>query len=279
MFSRINRNPASRAASPRADWRRGLACIAAVLCVAWAALVVRGAEPGVKTSIAETPAAPTRATTSDRAPGAAVPAKIYRYARRLVERYDRNGDGKLQKDEWRRMQGQPAHADADGDQVISLDELAQWIFAYGAQRRLRLAYPVMGWPESAATSVTSDNASGDKEVKPETSAPSASPEGAAPPGDAGPASGQADSKAARPEARFHVPAKRFPAGLPAWFLQRDADGDGQLTLSEFAPNATAADQQEFARYDLNGDGVITPQEYLKATKASKPAKQPKGVGP
>jgi hypothetical protein len=74
---------------------------------------------------------------------------------------------------------------------------------------------------------------------------------------------------ARRDAKFHLSAKRLPPGLPDWFLRRDLDGDGQLILSEFAPQATAAERREFARYDLNSDGVVTPQEYLKATRGTK----------
>ena len=94
----------------------------------------------------------------------------------------------------------------------------------------------------------------------------------APPPTAGVADNPTPTEAAPRETRFHLSPKRLPAGLPDWFRTRDLDGDGQLTLSEFAPHATAAQQQEFVRYDLNGDGVLTPQEYLKATRPAKSAK-------
>ena len=75
----------------------------------------------------------------------------------------------------------------------------------------------------------------------------------------------------RRQAKFSVRRKRLPAGLPAWFLARDEDGDGQLTLSEFAPKPTPADLREFRRYDLNGDGLITAEECLRAIKSMKPS--------
>ncbi|MFC1597623.1 hypothetical protein ACFL5Q_06780, partial [Planctomycetota bacterium] len=54
-----------------------------------------------------------------------------------------------------------------------------------------------------------------------------------------------------------------------WFLIRDADGDGQVTVAEYAPDASASSIREFARYDRNGDGVLTPQECLRGTNAGK----------
>ena len=58
--------------------------------------------------------------------------------------------------------------------------------------------------------------------------------------------------------------------MPEWFTRRDTNGDGQLSLSEFAPNPTQADLEEFARYDRNGDGFITAQECLDALRPAKP---------
>ena len=73
----------------------------------------------------------------------------------------------------------------------------------------------------------------------------------------------------RSPSEFFVPRDRLPKGLPSWFLIRDADGDGQVTLAEYAPDVSASSIREFARYDGNGDGVLTPQEYLRGTNAAK----------
>ncbi|MCL6505314.1 MAG: hypothetical protein K6T86_21780 [Pirellulales bacterium] len=40
----------------------------------------------------------------------------------------------------------------------------------------------------------------------------------------------------------------------------DANGDGQIAMSEFATTWTDAKVEEFMRYDLNGDGIITAAE-------------------
>jgi hypothetical protein len=68
--------------------------------------------------------------------------------------------------------------------------------------------------------------------------------------------------------RFLRPNERLPKGLPDWFRTKDANGDGQISMAEFAAEWTPAAEAEFLRYDLNGDGFITPDECLKAEKNS-----------
>jgi Ca2+-binding EF-hand superfamily protein len=71
--------------------------------------------------------------------------------------------------------------------------------------------------------------------------------------------------------RFLTPHERLPKGLPDWFLQKDVDGDGQISMAEFASQWTPAAAAEFDRYDLNHDGIITAAECLKVEKQrSKP---------
>jgi hypothetical protein len=64
--------------------------------------------------------------------------------------------------------------------------------------------------------------------------------------------------------KFYVSPATLPSNLPDWFKQLDANGDGQLTLSEYARDGSAAQRQQFKRYDLNGDGVLTPEEATNA---------------
>jgi hypothetical protein len=87
-----------------------------------------------------------------------------------------------------------------------------------------------------------------------------------------PSAAAAVSRPAASGQRFFVAPARLPQGVPAWFAARDLDGDGQLTLSEFAPHPVQADIDEFNRYDLNHDGVITIDEVLRVgTPAAKAA--------
>jgi hypothetical protein len=53
----------------------------------------------------------------------------------------------------------------------------------------------------------------------------------------------------------------MPAGLPSWFMELDTDGDGQVAPYEWRKAGKSMD--EFANWDLNGDGFITPDEALK----------------
>jgi hypothetical protein len=63
--------------------------------------------------------------------------------------------------------------------------------------------------------------------------------------------------------RFLTPQERLPKGLPEWFREKDTNGDGQVDMAEYAGQWTPALVEEFTRYDLNRDGVITAAECLK----------------
>ncbi len=81
------------------------------------------------------------------------------------------------------------------------------------------------------------------------------------------ASSPADTKPTpRKPSRFLTAHERLPKGLPDWFLEKDVDGDGQITMAEFTTNWTPDKVAEFARYDLNHDGIITAAECLKVEK-------------
>ncbi|MGQ9762255.1 MAG: hypothetical protein ACUVQH_10135 [Thermogutta sp.] len=58
---------------------------------------------------------------------------------------------------------------------------------------------------------------------------------------------------------------RLPSGLPSWFKEKDRDRDGQVLMAEFTDKWTEDKLREFQKHDLNGDGIITPAECLKAS--------------
>jgi len=62
--------------------------------------------------------------------------------------------------------------------------------------------------------------------------------------------------------RFRSVAERYP-DLPARFFQMDRNGDGQIEMSEFSTTWSEETVRQFQKYDLNGDGIITPEEWLK----------------
>ncbi len=160
------------------------------------------------------------------------------------------------------MRGDPRRADFNLDGQINGEELAKHVADYGRQRRISLARH--SWGNIA-------------ELPPllQPSTPRDGPSAAVRrPTDESQADGAADTQRAAAETQSSAPptrrdrrfAARLPKGLPDWFVQRDADGDGQLTTDEFAPEGTKSQHDQFAAYDANSDGVVTAKEYLRAAK-------------
>ena len=70
--------------------------------------------------------------------------------------------------------------------------------------------------------------------------------------------------AERKSYRRKPPIERLPEGIPDWFARDDADGDGQIAMSEFSVSWTDGVLAEYNQFDLNRDGLITPSECLAA---------------
>jgi len=62
-------------------------------------------------------------------------------------------------------------------------------------------------------------------------------------------------------------AGKLPKDLPPWWAELDTDQDGQIGLYEWRLGGKAL--EEFAEMDLNGDGLLTAEEYLKYAKLAK----------
>lgn len=176
-----------------------------------------------------------------RAAGAVSP-KLLRYAERTVRKHDSNHNGQLDADEWAALQGQPAAVDTNGDGRITVEEFAQHAADFGAGRAIRL---------SSAMQQPGEN-------PPSTDQPQA-------------AAGSAVTGAAADPRRSLKYFASLPAGLGPWFIEHDADGDGQLTLAEYSPKLLRSELDDFARLDSNRDGVLTAKEYLRAGKEASAA--------
>jgi Ca2+-binding EF-hand superfamily protein len=162
-----------------------------------------------------------------------VTAKLMRYCERIIQRHDADGDGRLNAQEWSSMQGKPAAADADGDGQLTVDEFAKYAAGYGAGRRIRL---------STRPDATAESDAGAAAPATETKNDAAMP-------------------VRRRDTRYFAP---LTSGLPGWFVERDLDGDAQLTLSEYSPRLRTTEVAEFKRFDANGDGLLTATELTRA---------------
>lgn len=152
---------------------------------------------------------------------------IRQHAKSLLNQYDANKNGQLERDEWQNMHRKHWAADRNRNGVITLEELTDHLSQLNRPR--------------------GGNAGrGDRRPR---FAP-ARPGG-------GPSSYQSTY-------RFRTPTERLPEGLPDWFARKDANGDGQVAMAEYASFWNRAKVREFCRQDANHDGIITAAECLEA---------------
>jgi Ca2+-binding EF-hand superfamily protein len=171
-------------------------------------------------------------------------ARLEEYARGLIRRYDHNENGVLEEKEYGEMSSFHRGADANGDRVITREELADRLANYG---------------NSSSSPGREDS---DRDHSPNDST------GGRPYRSAG----------TSPAYRARSLAERLPQGLPEWFIRNDTNGDGQIAMAEYAVTWTDEKLEEFIQQDANGDGLITPRECLSerpAGKDSPPAERPR----
>lgn len=174
-------------------------------------------------------------------------AKVAEYAKGLLTQYDANKDGLLQKDEWSKMKSDHQAADTNKDGIITTEELAVKLASFGS---------------SSSSS---------------SSAGSSQPQGGNSYGRGrGGWGGGRDSTArssekgdSRKSYRVPTATERLPKGLPDWFARNDVDADGQVAMAEYMTELTDSKAAEFLKFDLDGDGIITPEECLEVEGKAK----------
>jgi hypothetical protein len=170
-------------------------------------------------------------------------ARVQKYASSLLAQYDKNKNGVLEPDEWKEMKGDVKSADKNGDGNVTLEELTAWLQQFSRGGGGGGGHGRDDAPKSGG----------------DPSAPGAS-----------------GSSAKKVSLRFSTPIERLPAGLPDWFLQKDVNADGQVSMAEYASDWSKTKVDEFYEFDLNRDGYITPAEVLSVEKAkAKAAKEGK----
>ncbi len=165
-----------------------------------------------------------RADGRDSRGGDSRTSRIVDYA---FNRYDRNKNGRLDRDEWGSMRTNPADADTDHNNTITREEYTRWT----AKRYAGSSWG--GWGSRRSEPKSSDRSKRDSE---------------------------------RRIYSYVAPHDRLPRGLDSWFIEADANRDGQVAMAEFATSFDAAVVKNFREFDLNSDGIITPQEFLAADK-------------
>ena len=176
-------------------------------------------------------------------------ARVFRY-------YDRNNDGKIDQEEMQRSRrgADLMQYDRNRDGVITLDEME---YRY-ARRRI----------ENTRTAATGGQGERDQAQQGGDRRGRGGREGGREGGDGrGQSNGNPSPYAALNSYRVVAPVERLPEGLPDWFYRNDADGDGQISMAEFSATWTEAVLEDFYQFDLNRDGLITPEEALRAKAA------------
>jgi Ca2+-binding EF-hand superfamily protein len=173
--------------------------------------------------------------------------RVAGYAKGFLVRYDKDKSGVLEKDkdEWKDLKPDFQAADANKDNVITQEELVVKFASFAAGG-------AGGSPAGSATPSSAGSRGGGRWGGREGSGRS---------GEKGTADG-------RKSYRVPTATERLPKGLPDWFARNDTDADGQVMMAEYLTELTDAKAAEFARYDLNGDGIITPDECLESAKGS-----------
>ncbi len=215
---------------------------------------------GTRRQQAERSAAAGESASQDR-----TAARYRSYAEGLVRRYDENRNGVIDKSEWSKMRGNPSEMDANRDGRLTVEEMTV-AFLKKAQ----------GGQQGPSTQTATASTSREEPSRRGRSRPDwgRSDRGRSDRSrsDRGGRDRDASSARERRSYRFLTPAERLEKILPRsqreWFLGKDADGDGQISMAEFTTDWNEEKVREFALIDLDGDGMVTPREYLKSQQES-----------
>jgi hypothetical protein len=175
------------------------------------------------------------------------------YAKQFVTARDKNGNGMLEGEELENLRGPEARSDANNDKVITVEEIVAGIANRNGPRSSQGSN---GRPTSTdQKSTTSGGSAAGKSSRVYLGTVAVG----------GTTSDKDKTEASKRRTyRFTPAAERLPTtGLPTWFKSRDRNKDGQVAMSEYSPTWSERLVNEFGRYDLNDDGVVTAKEAVK----------------
>lgn len=151
--------------------------------------------------------------------------KITSYAKTMIKKYDKNGDGKLDSSESTGVRSLPRNADKDGDKIISLDEM---IVAYGGKVRSSSSSSSSRKKSSANNRYLISNGADRSEA--------------------------ADSDFQKLDknldglVQMHEFAKSWTDELASAFAKLDANNDGQVTVAEWEKGGGSRASKSSSRY-------------------------------
>jgi hypothetical protein len=203
-----------------------------------------------------TPSSSSSSSSSDSKPssssssGSSSSMNYSEYAKGLVKQYDKNGDSMLQADEQKELRGRAAEADDNKDGTITIDELVSHLSSGSSSTPS---------PTSSSSSDSMRRHDGDKS-KSDSDKSKRVLYGSV----GGPAGPAKEGEKQRRTYRFTPATQKLPTGLPGWFTSKDANHDGQVSMSEYGKSWTERSVADYQKIDVNNDGVITPKEASKA---------------
>jgi len=189
-----------------------------------------------------------------------------------MQRFDLDGDGILQREEWQRMPGTPQAIDLNGDGQITRDELIWFLTHYGHSRTIHrtiavdLSAPYRFDPanlhffrpvwQRVTTMPVPQNGTAQDPVEGSAEAIISANEEVVDDDVYQRLLEEGQIPFSRP---YHVLPETL-RGVPAWFILMDRNGDGMVSLAEFAPTLAPSAVARFRRLDMNNDGFIDPNE-------------------
>ncbi len=220
----------------------------------------------------------------------AAPLTLRYYIRHLMNKYDRNGDGALQREEWENLIEGAQAIDLNGDWELTDQEILFFLTRFAKDRTIFKPNPDRA-AEQRVNFITDDKQTATL-IRPASAAPKRLNEQ-----EAREARLRNDGEASLADlsdddvrnmftegnpalesvnddemldalladmdessVREYAAPPQELRGVPVWFLARDKNGDGQLTLLEFAPQLSQRLLALFGRYDADGDQLITAEE-------------------